>query len=76
MRIVLDTNVVISGFLWEGRPAEVMRRVEAGEVEMYLSAEILEEIEKVLEKDKLKAPIGRSGQDIKTVISKIVEMVV
>lgn len=74
MRAVVDTNVIISGSLWEGRPAEVMRQIETGRVEMYLSADILEEIEEVLEQEKLKGPIARSGQSVKMVMNKIYSM--
>jgi putative PIN family toxin of toxin-antitoxin system len=62
MRVVLDTNVLISAFLWNGKPAEVIRQVEAGKVKMYLSPEILEEIEGVLEREKLKVPVARAGR--------------
>ncbi|MBU2560505.1 putative toxin-antitoxin system toxin component, PIN family [archaeon] len=71
MKTVLDTNVIISAFLWEGKPDEVMKQVEAGKVEMYLSAAILEEIERVLEKERLKSSIALSGQSIKIVMNKI-----
>lgn len=74
MRVVVDANVIISGSLWEGRPAEVMRQIETGRVEMYLSADILEEIEEVLEQEKLKGPIARSGQSVKMVMNKIYSM--
>lgn len=74
MRAVVDTNVIISGSLWEGRPAEVMRQIETGRVEMYLSADILEEIEEVLEQEKLKGPIARSGQSVNMVMNKIYSM--
>lgn len=74
MRAVVDTNVIISGSLWEGRPAEVMRQIETGRVEMYLSADILEEIEEVLEQEKLEGPIARSGQSVNMVMNKIYSM--
>lgn len=74
MRAVVDTNVIISGSLWDGRPAEVMRQIETGRVEMYLSADILEEIEEVLEQEKLKGPIARSGQSVNMVMNKIYSM--
>ncbi|MBU2559781.1 putative toxin-antitoxin system toxin component, PIN family [archaeon] len=74
MKVVLDTNVLISAFLWSGKPAEVMRQVEVGRVKMYLSQDILEEIEVVLEKDKLKTPIAASGQSVRLVMNKIYSM--
>lgn len=74
MKVVLDTNVIISALFWEGKPADVMRRVEAGEVEMCLSAEILEEVEWVLVRDKLKVPLKRSGQRVEKIVNKVYSM--
>jgi putative PIN family toxin of toxin-antitoxin system len=47
MRVVLDTNVFISGVFWRGRPADVLDAVLDGRIEAVLSAEILEEYQRV-----------------------------
>ena len=33
MRLVLDTNVVVSGLLWSGPPSQLIRKALASEVE-------------------------------------------
>lgn len=49
MRIVLDTNVLVSGLLSPfGPPAEIVRLLSAGSVTLCLDARILTEYEEVL----------------------------
>ncbi len=36
-RVVLDTNVLISGIFWDGKPAEIIRKAESGEIEVVFS---------------------------------------
>jgi putative PIN family toxin of toxin-antitoxin system len=55
-RIVLDTNVLISAFVFGGRPREVMEKVIAGKFTIAISAEILAEFQGVLEGKKFHYP--------------------
>lgn len=48
MRIVLDTNVVISGLLWAGAPSQILRAVRAGQVSAFSSRPLLIELAEVL----------------------------
>lgn len=48
LRIVLDTNIFISAFLFRGKPALVLDAVFYGDVDLVYSAAIQEEIERVL----------------------------
>lgn len=49
MRIVLDTNVFVSGLLSPyGPPGEVVRMVSSGDIELCLDARILAEYDEVL----------------------------
>jgi putative PIN family toxin of toxin-antitoxin system len=53
MRIVLDTNVVVSGLLTPfGPPGEIMRMVSTGEITLCLDARILSEYAEVLARPK------------------------
>ncbi len=74
MKIVLDTNVVVSGFLWNGKPSELLERLDSGEAELLLSVGILEEIERVFEDKKLKPMIEKSGQSVEAIMNKIYSM--
>lgn len=58
MRIVLDTNVVVSGLRSPSRaPAEVLGRVKAGAVTVLYDARILAEYREVLARPKFKGAI-------------------
>lgn len=53
LKIVLDTNVVVSGLLSPfGNPAEVLRMVSAGELQLCFDARILSEYREVLLRPK------------------------
>ena len=53
MRIVLDTNVLISGLLSPfGPPGEIVRMVSSGAVVLCVDARILAEYEEVLARDR------------------------
>ena len=48
MKIVLDTNVLLSGSLWNGEARKVIRLIENKKVEGYTSSAILNELFDVL----------------------------
>lgn len=52
MNIVCDTNVLISGVLFNGPPREILRLSTQGVVLNFVSSDILEEAEKVLLRPK------------------------
>ncbi len=43
MRIVIDTNVVVSALFFGGKPREILDKVIAGILEAYATEEILDE---------------------------------
>ena len=53
-KIVIDTNVFISGILFGGKPRNVIQSVVEGRANLYISTEILDEIEAVLLRPKFK----------------------
>ena len=55
MKIVLDTNILISGLLTPFGPSgEIVRMVSAGELILYIDARILSEYNEVLHRPKFK----------------------
>lgn len=52
MRIVIDTNIWISGLLWKGHPWELLRLAEEGEIELCLAPAMIEELAQVLAYEK------------------------
>jgi putative PIN family toxin of toxin-antitoxin system len=52
LRIVLDSNVVISGFLFGGPPSQLLQHLVAGAAQSFTSVPILDEIRDVLQRPK------------------------
>lgn len=48
MRVVLDTNVFISGIFWQGNPNKVLNAWRRGEFDIVVSAPTLSELKRVL----------------------------
>ena len=48
MRVVFDSNILVSGLLWRGAPYRCVVAIRAGLAELVVSRPILEEIRRVL----------------------------
>ena len=55
MRLVLDTNVVVSGLLWNGPPRRLLDLARDGRVVLFSSGVLLDELVSVLRRDKFAA---------------------
>ena len=55
IKIVLDTNVIISGLGWKGKPREIIKLWEKAKITFYISAEMLNEYIEVLERNIIPA---------------------
>jgi putative PIN family toxin of toxin-antitoxin system len=70
MKIVLDANIFTSSFFWGGNPRKVLERVIAGIDELFITKEILDEINDVIERPKFHA----DGNEIDYFIHSIEEI--
>jgi putative PIN family toxin of toxin-antitoxin system len=52
MRVVFDSNVIISGFLFGGPPARILEKALSGSILCYTSLPILDEVRGVLQRPK------------------------
>jgi len=52
MRVVADTNVVVSGLLWLGPSRQLLDAARKGTVELFTSGPLLAELEEVLQREK------------------------
>lgn len=52
MRVVADTNIVVSGLLWRGNPRRVLDAARDGIIELFTSPTLLEELEDVLSRKR------------------------
>jgi putative PIN family toxin of toxin-antitoxin system len=70
MKIVLDANIFISSFFWGGNPRKALERVIAGIDELFITKEILDEINDVTGRPKFHA----DGDEINYFINSIEEI--
>ena len=63
MRAVADTNVVVSGLLWQGPPRRVLDLARAGTLELFTSPALLVELEDVLGRRKFRRRLEIAGVD-------------
>ncbi len=61
MRVVADTNIVVSGLLWSGPSRSVLDAARAGTIKLFTSAVLLSELEEVLSRKKLANRIAAVG---------------
>ena len=52
LRVVLDTNVLISAILFGGKPRQILEKAIRGEIRLCVSGPILEELKGVLQRSK------------------------
>lgn len=59
MRIVCDTNVLISGLIWSGIPGRIWDRVESGADRLSVSRPMLAEMDRVLTYPRIAQTLAR-----------------
>tara|TARA_Y100000310_G_scaffold345521_1_gene465950 strand:+ start:2058 stop:2462 length:405 start_codon:yes stop_codon:yes gene_type:complete len=59
-KIVIDTNILISAFGWEGKPKKLLDKVVNGEFELILSHSQFKELERVLHYPRLEFDEGKT----------------
>lgn len=71
MRLVLDTNVVIAGLLWNGPPRRLIELAIEGEsVQLFSSAVLLDELAHTLGHSKFAPRIERFGTSIAALVAQ------
>jgi len=55
VRLVLDTNIVVSGLLWGGIPHQLLELGRNGQLTFFTSSVLLDELTDVLEREKFTA---------------------
>jgi putative PIN family toxin of toxin-antitoxin system len=79
VRIVLDTNVVLSALLWRGTPHHLLATIgQRSSIQLYSSTALLEELADVLTRPsatKRLALIGRSAREVLADFVEAIELV-
>jgi putative PIN family toxin of toxin-antitoxin system len=70
-RVVLDTNTLISGLLWDGNESMVIEKVEKKEIKLFISYQMLEELEGVLKREKFSKRLEGKEYTVEKAVAKI-----
>lgn len=62
MRVVIDTNIVVSAILWQGTPGRLIALANDGEIELFTSVALLDELADVLGRKKLAKAVAKTGR--------------
>lgn len=71
MRIVIDTNVLLSGFLWGGTPRVLIEQVRSNAAEMVISTALLEEFSRVIARPKFAAMLQRTTRTPERILGEL-----
>jgi len=74
VRIVIDTNLWVSGLLWRGAPWELLRLAEAGQVEICLAPSMLAELAQVLAYEKFRPRLAQLGLTISELVAYVLNL--
>ena len=74
MRVLLDTNVLISGILFRGLPRSLLERAIRGELDLVTSPSLLDELERILT-DEFRFP-PEVARMVRGELATLAEMVV
>lgn len=72
MKIVLDTNVLISGTFWTGDSFKILNKIDKEEIELIISEDLIKEYEKIINSDEIIEKIT----DKKLILNKVVQKVI
>lgn len=72
VRLVLDTNTVISGLLWNGPPRRLLEAALVGTVELYTSAVLVTELREVLAYPRLAKRLVASGESVDRCVARYI----
>jgi uncharacterized protein len=71
VRAVIDTNVLLSGLLWPGKPHRLIEQVRAGALTFVSSPALLAELAEVVARPKFKSALARSSTDPQLMLAQV-----
>jgi putative PIN family toxin of toxin-antitoxin system len=75
VRLVLDTNVWISGLLWTGTPHRLILAAETGDVAPVITPAIMEEVREALARSKFAARIAALNTSVGELMESLLSIV-
>lgn len=74
MRLVVDTNVLLSALQWQGTPHRLLEKMRGGTVGLVTSPALLEELAEVLNRPKFSSILARLELSPQTILDEIVQV--
>jgi uncharacterized protein len=74
LKVVLDTNIIVSGLLFVGNESLLLELVEKEEIVMHVSPQMIDELETVLDYPHLKKHVLRAGKSKEHLVARIFRM--
>lgn len=72
LRVVVDTNVVVSALLWRGTPHKLFGLVESEDILLFTSRALVSELTDVLARRKLARAVRATGKSVEALVSEYV----
>lgn len=70
MKLVLDTNTVISGFLWQQAPRRLIDAAIEGRIVLVTSAVLIDELTSVIRRTKFSRKISEQGVSVSALLDR------
>lgn len=71
MKLVVDTNVLMSGSAWSGTASRLVDALLAGEATLCFSEKLLAELADVLQREKFRKRLEERGQNATAILARI-----
>lgn len=68
MKLVVDTNVLVSAFLWQGNPGRLIELAAEKEIQLFTNRALLDELAATLVKKKLAKPVVATGLTVEQML--------
>lgn len=76
MKLILDTNVVVSGFLWRTTPRSLIDAAVEGRIELATSTALLAELSSVISRTKFARKLAEQGISARLLVDRYARIAV
>ena len=74
LKLALDTTTIVPAFFWEGNEAELIRKIEKNKADLFITIEILDEVEEVIKRPKFKELLDKTNQTPEQILTKLISL--
>ena len=74
LKLVLDTTTLVSAFFWKGNEFELFKKIEQGKAQLFISKNIVKEVEDVLNRPKFEGAIKKVNINPNQIIQNIISV--